>query len=663
MNNPPFKILLAIPPCYLKEYPPLGTPALTAYLRAKGIGAYQSDLNVKFSEYLKREKKENVFSENYKEEKIRERVYYSSELIYKNRSGPRWVYAKFPPSSFEFTEKMLSSNYLLRFIDDKDENVFYGFFKSELLPELKRRKCDMVGFSILAPSQVISSFTFGRLIRKELPRVKVVMGGPWVSLFKEELLKRNDFSAFFDFLVYFEGETALYSLIDSLIHAKALSKVPNLIYRQRDKLVLSRENCREDMNTLPAPDFEGLPLDKYAIINRDGYRSLTYETARGCYWGKCIFCNDLFSFKSGYREKNIKLIMDDIRLLKRKYGLKQLMISNTVFSPWQIKEFSSLLIKKNIKIKWWAMARFERAFDRKLLSLIKKSGCARLVFGLESVNQGVLDLCDKGTRTEVAKRIIRDIRKVGLSAFYQIMIGIPGETLSDASRTLAFSLEEPEKFILNYYYQIPKMRICNNTHKYGIIFKGGNALPFKYYYSFENAPGAINPLTAEKIYRFHLIVSKAFGRARKHASQMQPGSRRIIFSKGLRLYLYAIHQEGLKKYGNAVKAFKNMLSILPDSGDIYMNLAKDYFYLKDYENAESAAKRAVHFGFKEGYFILGYSYAKSGKYNKAIRELKKAEKFYPRDFQINLMLARCYEKLGKRQNCLKELRGGLCKHR
>lgn len=646
MNKPPFKILLAIAPCYFNEYPPLGTPVLTAYLKARGVRAYQSDLNIKFSEYLKKEKKERFFSENYKEDKIRERVYYSPELKYQNRSGPVHAFAKFPPSSFEFTEKMLSSDNLFKFIDDKDENVFYAFFKSELLPELKRRRFDMVGFSLLAPSQVIASFTFGRLIKKELPEVKIVMGGPWVSLFKEELLKRSDLSAFFDFLVYFEGETALYSLIDSLRNNKPLSKVPNLIYRQGDKLALSRQIGGEDMNTLPPPDFEGLPLDKYTITKRDGCRSLTYETARGCYWGKCIFCNDLFSFRSGYKEKDIRLVIDDIRLLKRKYRLKQLMISNTVFSPWQIKEFSSFLIKKNIKIKWWAMARFERSFDRELLSLIKESGCARLVFGLESVNQGVLDLCEKGTRIEVAKRIIRDIRKVGLNAFYQIMIGIPGETLGDASRTLAFSLEEPEKFILNYYYQIPKMRICNDAEKHGTIFKGKSALPFKYYNSFRNVAGTIDPLTAGKIYKFHMIVSKAFERTRKSAGEM-PRVGKAIFSRGLNFYLEAVRQERLKRYAKAVKALKEVLSMLPDSGDIYMNLAKDYLYLKDCRQAAFAAKKAVHFGFKDGYFILGCVYEKAKKYNDAVRELKRAERFFPGNFEINLMLMRCHEKLGR----------------
>jgi len=38
----------------------------------------------------------------------------------------------------------------------------------------------MVGFSLTAPSQVIAGFTFGFLLKKAAPQIKIVIGGQWV---------------------------------------------------------------------------------------------------------------------------------------------------------------------------------------------------------------------------------------------------------------------------------------------------------------------------------------------------------------------------------------------------------------------------------------------------------------------------------------------------
>ncbi|GEM_PF-665295 len=649
-NNPYNKVLLIIPPSYEVEFPPLGTPALIAFLKSKGIKARQLDLNIKFREYLKRENKEYILSPAYNADKIRKRVYYYRELKYENKSGPLRPYAQFIPASFDFTEKILSSKNLFKFINDRKENIFFEFFQSEVVPLLKKEKYGLVGFSIVAPSQVIASFTFGAIIKKQISGLKIVMGGPWVSLFREKLLKRRDFFRFFDFLVYFEGETPLVSLVESLANKKPLRDVPNLIYKEKGRLVVSKKISEESMDALPCPDFTGLPLYTYTNPKEDKSISLTFETARGCYWGKCIFCNDLFSLSPRYREKSVERLIEDVKSLKKRFKAGKLLISNTVFSPWQMREFCQALIENNIKIRWTAMTRLEKEFDEELLALIKGSGCVMLDFGLESVRQRVLDLANKGTKTEVINRIIRDGKKIGLATYYQIMVGIPGETSKEAWETLRFSLKNPKQFALNCYYQMPKMRIYDNSSNFGITTEYNAKLPFRFYYPFRNRLKDMDENKVERIEKFYLILLHLAELKGKGNKMNQAGS-----FKNFNLYLQAAKYEKSGQLTKAIKFYDKLIKRLPDSPDLNLSLAKIYYRLRNYSLAVNPARRAVGLGCEEGHFIAGISLMKGRRYKEAIKELKKAKDFSPQNTDIGFMLSRCYKELGQRKNSVYEL--------
>jgi len=506
MNKNLFKTLICIPPAYDTVYPPLGTPAIVAFLKSKSIAAFQKDLNIEFYKYLRTNKLEFMLTEKYKNDKIKDRVYYYRDLKYGKRRNFNYPFEKVPGSSFEFTEKLLSSKNLSRYIDDEKENIFHKFFKSEMVGRIKKEKYNLVGFSITAPSQVIAAFTFGRIIKSEMPNVGVVIGGRWASLFKDELIKKNSFSAFYDYLIFQEGETPLYSLINSIITNQPLSCVPNMIYKHNSKFILSKHVTEENMNELPCPDFDGLPIRNNYQYRKDKTFPLTFETSRGCYWDRCIFCVDLPLPKPRYREKNIELIIEDIKNLKRKYKTDKLIISNAVFSPWQMKKFCKELIRLKIKILWSAWTRFDNEVSKELLHLAKESGCTMLGFGLESMNQRVLDFCKKGTKVEIIKRIIKDAKDAGLKIHCQVMLGMPSETTKEALDTICFLLNDlKEEPSFNVYYLTPKNIVYNNPEKYGIRFRCNLKLPFRFLHPFQHVLGDFDMNKANAMLRFYNI--------------------------------------------------------------------------------------------------------------------------------------------------------------
>lgn len=507
------KVALFIPPLYDRFIPPLGTPALTGFLKSKGVNVVQDDLNIRYYDYIRRNKLEKIFTPEYRKDKIRRKVYYYRILQYEG--APIQAEYKFEnnfASSFSFTERMLSSKFLHRYIADTKENPFIGFFCKEALPKIEKENCSLIGLSITCPSQVIAGITLGSLIKKHFPEIKVVIGGQWASLFRDGLQKRNDFKKFYDYIIYFEGETPLFNLIETLKNNKPISNVPNLIYQDNGNWKPSIRNSEEDMDNLPTPDFDDLNLKKY--LDYSGKKpSLTIETSRGCYWNKCIFCVDLPLPRPKYREKSPHLVIRDIKTLVKKYKVKHLAISNTTFSPSQMRQIAKMILEKRIKISWWTMARFDNGFDKDTLRLAKKAGCSTMVFGLESIKQRVLDFIDKGTKVDIIKRIIKDCHDLKLNICFQVMIGLPSETTEEALDTIFFlvrdaKVNKTDRVAFNIYYQTPKSPIFLNPKQYGIKIIYDKRLPFRFFHPFKQISGNIDKSKAQKIIKFYKRIVK-----------------------------------------------------------------------------------------------------------------------------------------------------------
>ena len=73
----------------------------------------------------------------------------------------------------------------------------------------------------------------------------------------------------FDTAVLYEGESAFLQLVDALGRGETdLSALPNLIHKDASGAIQqNKEVFAENMDQLPPPDFDGLPLEKYSCRN------------------------------------------------------------------------------------------------------------------------------------------------------------------------------------------------------------------------------------------------------------------------------------------------------------------------------------------------------------------------------------------------------------
>ena len=163
---------------------------------------------------------------------------------------------------------------------------------------------DLLGISLTFPSQAIPALTLARLVKAWKPGVHITLGGGLMAYVAEKLSQAAGGVGPDRQLRAARGRAAAAAAVRGGRRAGASSgSIENLIWRDALRAACSTTRSREplDIKTLPTPDFDGLPLDKYFSPEL----VLPLAITRGCYWGKCVFCTLYTVIGPGYRGRTI----------------------------------------------------------------------------------------------------------------------------------------------------------------------------------------------------------------------------------------------------------------------------------------------------------------------------------------------------------------------
>ncbi len=353
-------------------------------------------------------------------------LYYPSEISIADNSMRYSVY---------------SSEDVLNAVNNTHENPYHDLFNDNIIDSMMENGPDLVGISVTATSQVMPAFTLARLLRKKNRDLHITIGGSVFTKLIDNVQQNHLLFDLIDSFIVFEGEHALLGLIEQLEGKRDFSKVPNLVYKEGDKIRVNQPFYIEDINSLPTPDYDGFPLDRYLSPKR----VLPLQGSRGCYWRKCTFCN-LHVDNLKFRLRNLDLVLEDMDRLKEKYSAKYMFFSDECMPVNQLDSLSSKLIEKGNDIKWMAGVRFDKSLTKDILAKAREAGCLKMVFGLESSNKRILSLMDKGIETEITKNIIDYCDETGVAIHMYVIVGFPSETREEALETLDFVISN-EKFL------------------------------------------------------------------------------------------------------------------------------------------------------------------------------------------------------------------------
>lgn len=183
-------------------------------------------------------------------------------------------------------------------------------------------------------------------------------------------------------------------------------------------------------------------VPKYELLNIEKYNRLTLQTQRGCPYN-CEFCASSIRLTPKYKTKPIQNIKDEIDIIKSiwKNPFIELADDNTFANKKHGKSVAGLFQKYNIK--WFTETDISIAKDDDLLGLLRDSGCAQLLIGLESPDREGLKGIElnanwKEKQVEKYFEAIEKIQSYGISVNGCFILGLDGHDEKVFEDTLDF---------------------------------------------------------------------------------------------------------------------------------------------------------------------------------------------------------------------------------
>ena len=107
--------------------------------------------------------------------------------------------------------------------------------------------------------------------------------------------------------------------------------------------------------------------------------------------------------------------------------------------------------------------------DREMLIRLKKAGCKQINYGVESYQTEVLKILGKRVSGDLNKTVIKMTREIDISTLAYIILGSPGETISQIRNTVNETVEsDPDYAYIQALTPAPATAIYNLGLKKGL---------------------------------------------------------------------------------------------------------------------------------------------------------------------------------------------------
>jgi radical SAM superfamily enzyme YgiQ (UPF0313 family) len=271
---------------------------------------------------------------------------------------------------------------------------------------------------------------------------KVILGGPHLNA---PQCVQECISDGWDYLVIGEGEQALLEILNN-------KKFPGIVHGTPIR----------DLDSIPFPDYDKIDLSMYSYPLANGMKCINVITTRGCPFG-CVFCS---SAGGAVRQRSPDNVLEEIDLLVNKYGFDGITFVDDTMSINK-KRYNSILSGiEEFNIKWKAHGR-TTTITYEGLARMAKSGCIECCPGIESGDQQILNLVNKGTNVESNMAWCRKCEENGIICSPFIMIGLPNESSESIEKTRVFmERSKASAFSYNILMPYPDSPLFLNREKY-----------------------------------------------------------------------------------------------------------------------------------------------------------------------------------------------------
>ncbi len=353
---------------------------------------------------------------------------YSHKIFSENLSTVDEEFCLAPPIILAYVAAILERhNHKVILIDARA----LGLSKEETLNQIRKFNPDILGFRS-ETYHFHDALEWVRFLKLELD-IPVITGGVNMTLYPQEALSHKEI----DYGIIGEAIETLPKFISALEEGKNLKDVPGIAYRDKEGniIVNSPDNKYVDFDSYPFPARHLLPNDRYYSFISQRKNFTIMLTSTGCPF-KCTFC----AIPTAYRARTPKNVIEEIEFCYREFNVREIDFFDAVlFMPRnRILEICRILKERNLDIEWSARSRVD-VVDEEVLKEAAGAGCRQIYYGIESVEQDILDGINKRIAPEKVMDTIRLSKKYGIRTMGFFMVGNPGETKETVYKTIGFA--------------------------------------------------------------------------------------------------------------------------------------------------------------------------------------------------------------------------------
>ena len=303
--------------------------------------------------------------------------------------------------------------------------------KEEVLDRLKEFKPDIMGF-------MMTTYIFRETLEwikylKQHLKIPVVIGGYNLRVYPRESVTPEEI----DFGVVEQALDTIPQLFSELEGYRRFKDVVGLVYKEDSKIKVNPPEP-VDFEAFPNPARHLLPNGLYAEFPTERKNFTVLVTSLGCP-KRCTFCE---AGGNPHSPRSPSKVVSEIEECYYKYNIREIDIFDYEF-PLNKKRtlaICNILQEKKLDITWACRSRID-SVDEELLREMKKAGCRRIYYGIESGVQEILDRVNKGITLNQIRETVRYTKELGIMALGFFLIGAPGETKETIKKTLKFAKE------------------------------------------------------------------------------------------------------------------------------------------------------------------------------------------------------------------------------
>lgn len=324
---------------------------------------------------------------------------------------------------------------------------------------VSRHGATLLAISVMPGPQMKATIPLCREFRAKYPRVPIVWGGYFPSLYTDAALN----AAYVDFAVRGQGEDTLLELIQALGTHRKFQGIRGLSYKDDFGLhVHNAERPLRSPNDFPWLPYEKLPdAENYILPTFLGRRTAVHQASIGCPF-RCSFCGVVPVYQARQKTEDPERTAAVLQYLQHRFQIDavQFYDNNFFLNERHTTELAERLIP--LRLRWWSEGRIDTVlrYSDETFRNLKRAGSAMIFFGAESGSDWVLEQMNKGVKAEQTLELAARIRQFGIVPEFSFVVGNPKDPERDTCETIRFirkikRLNPDAEIIVQHYIPTP----------------------------------------------------------------------------------------------------------------------------------------------------------------------------------------------------------------